>query len=277
MDLKSIIKNLWYKNYNNIVMFHNYWVNPNNLRNFSTEELENFQNLKEDLGFCISRIGHPNEFEIMFDKCKSLNMAEYEKLIQIGDSEVGYDENQRKILSSREKKISGWVTANHTFMLTFLSTYFHEKPSLKIVEFGGGFGNICRLMFARKKYDIEKYSIIDQKGMQQVQGFFLKKTLSADDCKKINLIESQPEIQYEESYDLFISNHAITEFDTVKYFEHRHLMDKCRYVFISTCLSSVSEYTIMFDLLSKMEVVAYYAESDKLFHILLKNKQKETV
>lgn len=277
MQLKDIIKNLWYKKYNNIKIFNDYWVNPNNLRNFSTEELENFQNLKEDLGFCISRINDTNEFKIMFDKCKSLNAPEYEKLIQIGDAEIGYDQNQRKILSSREKKISGWVTANHTFMLTFLSTYFDEKSPLKIVEFGGGFGNVCRLMFARKKYDIKDYIIIDQKGMQQVQGFFLKKTLSADDCKKINLIESQPDIRYEEPYDLFISNHAITEFDTVKYFEHRHIMDKCKYAFISTCLNSVSEFTIMFDLLSKMEVISYYAESENVFHILLKNNQKEIV
>jgi len=76
---------------------------------------------------------------------------------------------------------------------------------------------------------------------------------------------------------LFISNHAITEFDTVKYFEHCHLMDRCRYAFISTCLNSVSEFTIMFHLLSKMEVVDYYAESDNMFHILFKNNQKEMV
>jgi hypothetical protein len=204
-------------------------------------------------------------------------MFEYEKLIEIGDSEIGYDEYQRKLLSSREKKISGWVTANHIFFLTFLSTHFVEKTPLKIVEFGGGYGNVCRLMLTRKKYEIEKYSIIDQKGMQQVQDFFLKKTLSEKDYKNINLIESTPDIQFEESYDLFISNHAITEFDAVKYFEHCHLMDKCKYAFISTCLNSVSEFTIMLHMLSKMEVVAYYQESDVVFHILFKNKQKEMI
>lgn len=277
MSLKTIIKDLWYRKYNNIKMFNEYWLNDSNLRNFSAEELENFQNLK-DLHFCIARIDNgDNSHQVMFDKSKNLNMFEYEKLIEIGDSEIGYDEYQRKLLSSREKKISGWVTANHIFFLTFLSTHFVEKTPLKIVEFGGGYGNVCRLMLTRKKYEIEKYSIIDQKGMQQVQDFFLKKTLSEKDYKNINLIESTPDIQFEESYDLFISNHAITEFDAVKYFEHCHLMDKCKYAFISTCLNSVSEFTIMLHMLSKMEVVAYYQESDVVFHILFKNKQKEMI
>jgi hypothetical protein len=273
-DLKNIIKNLWYAKYNSLKMFNDYWLSESSIRNFSAEELRNFQNLK-DLHFCTSRLD--NLEQVMFDRSKNLNVLEYEKLMTIADSDIGYDENQRKILSSREQKISGWVTANHIFFLTFLSTYFDKKTPLKIVEFGGGFGNVCRLMFARKKYKIEKYSIIDQKGMQQVQDFFLKETLSENDYKNINLIESRPDIQFEESYDLFISNHAITEFDTVKYFEHCHLMDKCRYAFISTCLNSVSEFTIMFHLLSKMEVVDYYAESDNMFHILLKNNQREMV
>lgn len=270
-DLKNIIKNLWYKKYNNIKMFNDYWLNETSIRNFSIEELQNFQNLK-DLGFCISRI---DDLEpIMFERSKILNTFEYNKLIEIGDSEIGYDEYQKQILSSRDKKISGWVTANHIFFLTFLSTYFVQNTSIKIVEFGGGFGNVCRLMFKQKKYNIEKYSIIDQKGMQQVQDFFLKNTLSEKDYVKINLIESQPDVHIEEPYDLFISNHAISEFDTVKYFDHCHLMNKSKYTFITTCLNSVSEFTIMFDLLSKMEVVAYYAESDNMFHILLKNKYK---
>jgi len=273
-DLKNIIKNLWYAKYNSVKMFNDYWLSESSIRNFSVEELRNFQNLK-DLHFCTSKLDTLEQ--VMFDRSENLNSIEYEKLMAIGDSEIGYDENQRKVLSSREKKISGWVTANHIFFLTFLSTCFDKKTPLKIVEFGGGFGNVCRLMFARKKYEIEKYSIIDQKGMQQVQDFFLKETLSANDYKNINLIESRSDIQCEESYDLFISNHAITEFDTVKYFEHCHLMDRCRYAFISTCLNSVSEFTIMFHLLSKMEVVDYYAESDNMFHILFKNNQKEMV
>jgi len=276
MNLKNIIKDLWFKKYKNIKMFNDYWLNESNLRNFNPEELQNFQNLK-DLHFCRAGVDDVNEFQVMFDKCKNLNMLEYEKLIEIGDSEIGFDENQKRVLFSREKKISGWVTVNHTFFLTFLFTHFGQKTPLKIVEFGGGFGNVCRLMFARKKYEIKKYTIIDQKGMQQVQDFFLKKTLSEKDYKNINLIESQPDINSQEPYDLFISNHAITEFDTIKYFEYCHLMDNCKYVFITTCLNSVSEFTIMFHLLSKMEVVAYYAESENMFHILLKNKQKETV
>jgi len=129
-------------------------------------------------------------------------------------------------------------------------------------------------MLTRKKYEIEKYTIVDQKGMQQVQDFFLKKTLSEEDYEKVNLVESRPDVQEEEPYDLFISNHAITEFDMVKYFEHCHLMNKCKYAFIITCLNSVSEFTIMFDLLSKMEVVDYYAESDNMFHVIFKNKKE---
>lgn len=273
-NLKTIIKDLWYQKYNKIKMFNDYWLNETSIRNFSKEELENFQNLK-DLHFCTSGI---NNLEgAMFATSKHLNMLEFQKLIEIGDSEIGYDENQRKILSSRDIKISGWVTANHILFLTFLSTFFEHKTPLKVVEFGGGYGNVCRLMFTRKKYEIEKYSIIDQKGMQQVQDFFLKNALSDKDYKKINLIESHPDNNYEEQYDLFISTHAITEFDIVKYFEHCHLMNNCKYAFITTCMNSVSEFTIMFYLLSRMEVVAYHAESDNMFHILFKNKQKEMV
>lgn len=270
MSLKNVIKKLWYQKYNNIKLFNDYWLNESDLKNFSTEELENFQNLK-DLHFCRANIDDLQP--VMFDRSKTLNEIEYEKLLKIGDSMVGYNHDQIKILSSRDKKISGWVTANHIFFMTFLSTYFEEKTPLKILEFGGGFGNICRLFFAIRKYEIEKYTIIDQKGMQQVQDFFLKKTLPENDYKNIDLVESHPDIHYEEPYDIFISNHAITEFDMVKYFEHCHLIDKCKYAFISTCLNSVSEFTIMFHLLSKMEVVSYYTESENMFHILLKNNE----
>lgn len=273
-DLKSIIKNLWYTKYNSIKMFNDYWLNESSLRNFSTEELENFQNLN-DLHFCRSNID--NLEESMFYSSRNVNISEFEKLIEIGDSDIGFDENQRKILSSRKGKISGWVTANHILFMTFLATNFNQKTPLKVVEFGGGFGNVCRLMFARKKYKIEEYTIIDQKGMQQVQDFFLKNTLPQNDYKNINLIESHPEVSLQEPYDLFISNHAITEFDTVKYFEHCHLLNNCKYAFISTCLNSVSEFTIMFDLLSKMEEVTFYSESENMFHILLKNKQNKEV
>jgi hypothetical protein len=271
MQLKSIIKNLWYKKFNNIKIFNEYWLNDSSVREFSAEELETFQNLK-DLHFCTSKMDVLDQS--MFDRFKNLNSVEYEKLLKIGDSEIGYNEQQIKVLSSREKKISGWVTANHIFFLTFLFDRFEQKTPLKIVEFGGGFGNVSRLFFARKKYEIEKYTIIDQRGMQQVQDFFLKKTLPEKDYKKVNLIESHLNVEYKEPYDLFISNHAITEFDSVKYFEHCHLMDNCKYAFISTCLNSVSEFTIMFHLLSKMEEVAYYAESDNMFHVLLKNKKE---
>ena len=271
MNLKDIIKSLWYKKYNNINMFNDYWLNESTIRNFSTEELQNFQNLK-DLHFCTSKLD--NLEQVMFDRSKNLNMDEYQKLMEIGDSEIGFDENQRKVLYFRDQKISGWVTANHIFFLTFLFTRFNQTTPLKVVEFGGGFGNVCRLMLTRKKYEIEKYTIIDQKGMQQVQDFFLRKTLSNKEYKKVNLVESRSDIQQEKPYDLFISNHAITEFDTVKYFDHCHLMHKCKYAFISTCLNSVSEFTIMLHLLSKMEVVDYYAESDNMFHVLLKNKKE---
>lgn len=271
MQLKSIIKTLWYRKFNNIKIFNEYWLNDSSVREFSAEELQNFQNLK-DLHFCTSKMDDLDQS--MFDRFKNLNPIECEKLLKIGDSEIGYNEQQIKVLSSREKKISGWVTANHIFFLAFLFGRFEQKTPLKIVEFGGGFGNVCRLFFTRKKYEIEKYSIIDQKGMQQVQDFFLKKTLSEKEYKKVNLVESRPDVQCEEPYDLFVSNHAITEFDTVKYFEHCHIMDKCKYAFISTCLNSVSEFTIMFHLLSKMEEVAYYAESDNMFHVLLKNKKE---
>lgn len=271
-NIQNFIKELWYKKFNTIKMFNDYWLSESTLRNFSAEELENFHNLK-DLHFCISKID--NLEPVMFERSKKLDMLEYEKLIKIGDSEIGFDEHQRKIISSRENKISGWVTANHIFFLTFLSVCFDQKTPIKVVEFGGGFGNVCRLMLTRQKYEIEKYTIIDQKGMQQVQDFFLKRTLPEKDYKKINLIESHPTTRYDESYDLFISNHAISEFDTVKYFEHCHIMNNCKYAFISTCLNSVSEFTIMFHLLSVMKVVACYAESDNMFHILFKNNKQE--
>ena len=130
-DLKNIIKNLWYQKYDKIKIFNEYWLNESSLRNFSTENLENFQNLK-DLHFCTSKIDDIDE--AMFSSSKNLNMLEYQKLVEIGDSEIGYDENQRKILSSREKKISGWVTANHTFFLTFLSTYFEQKVANEVCD-----------------------------------------------------------------------------------------------------------------------------------------------
>lgn len=42
-DLKNIIKDLWYQKYNKIKMFNDYWLNETSIRNFSREELENFQ------------------------------------------------------------------------------------------------------------------------------------------------------------------------------------------------------------------------------------------
>lgn len=69
-DLKNIIKDLWYQKYNKIKMFNDCWLNETSIRNFSREELENFQNLK-DLHFCIS--GIDNLEEAMFATSKHLH------------------------------------------------------------------------------------------------------------------------------------------------------------------------------------------------------------
>jgi hypothetical protein len=250
---------------------YDYWSEDIYFTEMSDEKLKEFQS-NESFHFCIARIDDYNE--IMYhaqNHCNQLSVEIFNKLLSIGDSLVGYNEEQKKVLYSRNPRVASYVTANHLIYLTFLLKHFKfsDFERLKILEIGGGYGNICRLLF-KSLENIDSYTILDIPGMSKLQDFFLRENLNDEQQKKIILTESQNSIS-EQEITLTIANHSLSELPIDKYFDLARVLDKTEWLFYSTCLGSHSEYMKIFHLLSIFNVEELFFEGT-IAHILLKKK-----
>lgn len=250
------------------------WEKQSLIKKYNEEELKDFQS-NEDFHFCIAKLEHLNkDFEFV---SKDINEKIFLSLLQIGDSEVGYTQEEKNILNSREPKVASLVTSNHYIYLTFLFDNLPKFKKINILEFGGGFGNICRMLFKYfEEQKINKYCIADQTGMQQLQKYFLKENLKKDDFDKISYIVSDDKIKINENYDLLIANHSLSEFAITKYFEYSDIIKKVKYFFYSSTLTTICEFVKIFHIMSEMETVNLVFEPGlNVCHFLFKRKENE--
>lgn len=258
--------NIWNRKKENLKPCNNLWDDePINISN--KDDLSQFQH-NNKIHFCTSKVEGLSP--IMLDRPKNINLPIATDLINIGDSTIGYNESDSSKLTSRPERIAGWVTANHILYLTFLFNRLKFEGPVNIVEFGGGYGNICRLIHKSKYYNVHSYTIMDLDGVDIIQDYFLSTTLHPEEHLKNRLVDSTKAKSIE--CDLFIANHSLSELNYQKYFEYSHLMSKARYVFISTCLSSHCEFMKLFHLCNTMDISDVYYENDSVGHFLFRKK-----
>lgn len=116
------------------------------------------------------------------------------------------------VLFGQPLLISGYDpnTIHHTYHLNAYVNQVGVQPILEakhIVEFGGGYGNFCRLVKHINKDCI--YTIIDLPEILELQKHYLKNTLAKDVFEQIRFV-SLPDHGVE-SCDLFIATWSLSE------------------------------------------------------------------
>ena len=101
------------------------------------------------------------------------------------------------------------LDSKHIFILTLLFNEIGTEFN-KIIEIGGGFGNILRLMEDTIKF--KEYNIVDIPHIIELQQFYLKNELSNNTLKKINFFDCyKSNIIINEEIDLVLGLHSLSE------------------------------------------------------------------
>jgi|1_EtaG_2_1085319.scaffolds.fasta_scaffold00331_6 ubiquinone/menaquinone biosynthesis C-methylase UbiE len=100
------------------------------------------------------------------------------------------------------------------------------KPSLKIIEIGGGYGNFCKNY--KNKYPEAEYTIVDNPVMLK----FVKVFLDVNNVN-VNLVSPEDILTIDGEFDLFVAFSVLSEV-TKDYREAllEHLLPKCKSVII---------------------------------------------
>ncbi len=153
------------------------------------EILEHF-NYKDGLRFIA---------EITNENPKLLNEVNVFKTNDIfGGAAIEYYENLGFISPS---------TLHYVGQLSYLETYFGDLTDKHIVEIGGGYGGLCKLVIDR--YNIASYTIFDLKPVNALIARYLGEYGTKYLSKiKLEVLENYKE---DKTFDLCISNCAFTE------------------------------------------------------------------
>lgn len=180
--------------------------------------LENFRKSRDLYGFCIN-IGSTDQQALNY--AKNINYNLYNLFINQPKGLTGYKgyENEYVKIDDNDSK--------HILLLTYL----FDKTDLsfnKIVEIGGGFGNMCRL--CKNIVNFNTWDIIDLPHMLELQKFYLESEIK--DISFINFIDAHSNINYIDKIDLVIATHSVSEFSWdifIKYFNDVILKSKYFY------------------------------------------------
>jgi hypothetical protein len=180
--------------------FKDFFDSAENIYMKKGSQFENFRSLsnRDIYGFCINLGGIDNQALSM---AKEINNELYIKFINQPKGLTGYKDNQNEYLKLDD------TDSKHIFILTYL---FNNNKVLynKIVEIGGGFGNMCRLCNNIISYN--SWDIIDLPHMSELQKYYLENEIK--DISKINFINTTQKIEYENTIDLVIGTHSVSEF-----------------------------------------------------------------
>jgi hypothetical protein len=165
----------------------------------SSSKLESFRYVRNLYGFCINEGGRDEQ---ALNYALNLNKELYERFISQPKGLVGYKNNEEKYLPIDD------LDSKHILQLTFL--FNNNKINYnRIVEIGGGFGNMARLINNIITYN--SWDIIDIPHMLELQKYYL--TTEITHVSKINFINGYSDIKYDKTpIDLVIGTHSISEF-----------------------------------------------------------------
>ena len=171
-------------------------------------QLECFRFARNIYGFCINEGGIDNQ---ALNYALEINKELYNKYINVPKGVIGYKGHEDKYLAIDD------IDSKHILQLTFLSNKLNAFN--RIVEIGGGFGNMIRLSKDIIAYD--SWNIIDIPHMLKLQQYYLEKEIL--DISKIHFVSGNSNIDYSNTpIDLVIATHSISELSWdifIKYFD----------------------------------------------------------
>lgn len=165
----------------------------------SENQMESFRHADNIYGFCTNSDNEDNQ---ALNYAAIINKYLYHCFSKQPKSLIGYKGNEHKYLPISD------VDAKHIFMLTFL---FNNNNLVynRIVEIGGGFGNMGRLTNNVIKFN--NWDIIDIPHMLELQKFYLEHEIK--DISKFSFINGYSDLNYKNNrIDLVIATHSLSEF-----------------------------------------------------------------
>jgi hypothetical protein len=181
--------------------------------------LENFRFTRDIYGFCVNE-GDVDEQSLNYARNINSNLCNI--FLNQPKGLFGYKGNENKYIKIDD------LDSKHIMQLTFLLDNNATNYS-KIVEIGGGFGNMCRLSNNIISYD--SWDIIDLPHMLEVQNYYLKNEIK--DISKINFIDAHSNKNYTNAaIDLVIGTHSVSEFSWgifINYFNN--VISKSKYFY----------------------------------------------
>jgi len=167
-------------------------------KNEDTLHLEKFRYMRHMYGFCINEGDVDNQ---ALGYAKEINSELCDRFMSQPKGLTGYKHNEEKYLRLDD------LDCKHVLQLTFLFNNNNAKWN-RIVEIGGGFGNMARLCKHIVHYD--NWDIIDIPHMSLLQKYYLENELS--DISNIHFIDTNKHIDYKDvSIDLVIATHSVSE------------------------------------------------------------------
>lgn len=182
-------------------------------------KLENFRFSRDIYGFCIN-VGNIDNQALGF--ANNINSNLCNKFINQPKSLLGYKGNEEEYVKVDD------LDSKHILMLTFL---FNKKINYgKIVEIGGGFGNMCRLCNNIISY--ETWDIVDLPHMLELQKYYLENEIK--DISNINFIDAHSNKNYDNTeIDLVIGTHSVSEFSWEIFYNYfQNIISKSKYFYM---------------------------------------------
>jgi hypothetical protein len=179
--------------------FKNIFDSAENKYSSTGSSLENFRFARDIYGFCVNE-GNTDEQALNYARNINNNLCNI--FLNQPKGLFGYNGHENKYIKIDD------LDSKHIMMLTFLLDNKKTNYS-KVVEIGGGFGNMCRLSNNIISYD--SWDIIDLPHMLELQSYYLKNEI--EDISKINFIDAHSNKKYENTeIDLVIGTHSVSEF-----------------------------------------------------------------
>lgn len=161
-------------------------------------DIDKFRYSSSIYGFCINQ-GLQDEQALHY--AKNININLFNSFLNKPKGLFGY-----KGYENLYTKVDD-LDSKHILILTFLFNNFDTSFN-KIVEIGGGFGNMYRL--CNNIIKCNSWDIIDLPHMIELQEYYLKNELG--DIPNVNLINAYNNINYNSEIDLVIGTHSVSEF-----------------------------------------------------------------
>lgn len=195
-----------------------------NLYKTMGSKLYGFRFARGIYGFCINEGDTDNQ---ALDFASKINNELCEKFKTQPKSLIGYEGNENKYVKLDD------LDSKHILQLTFLFNKlninnFDINNFDRIVEIGGGFGNMCRLCNNIISYN--NWDIVDLPHMLELSNYYLRNEIQ--NTSKINFINAYSDIKYD-TIDLVIGTHSVSEFSWDIFYNYfQTIISKSKYFFI---------------------------------------------